>query len=142
MKIVISSNINYVVPLNMLLESLKKHNNFFPLIIVKSNSVDEKIYYENDLLFINTKENNYEYTSFNMIKKFMNDSRIYDTSFLFIITCIVGYNFIQALNYYEKELSINNLFMSPIRNSNIILLHSSIFNNFDFFMKIYLKKSL
>jgi len=141
MKIVISSNIHYVIPLNILLQSLKKHNNIFPIIIVKSNSIDEKICYENNLLYINTIENNYEYTSFNMIKKYMNDSRIYDTSYLFLHdTCIVGPKFIQSLNYYEKILSINDLFMSPIRNSNIILLHSSIFNNFDYFYENLSKK--
>lgn len=142
MKIVVSSHIKYEIPLNILLQKLIYTK--YPIIVVISNCEFEKIYTQlfcnTQVLYIETNENNYEFTAFNMIKKYIDDCRIYDESYFFIHdTCVI--NLKNFGSFFENNiLQVDDIILCPLRSSNIMYIHSNIFRKYDYYYENISKK--
>ena len=132
MKIVISSNINYTKPLNILLKQLKNTHYKNSIIVVVTDCPGPDIIKKEDMItYIKTSENNYEYTSYNMIKKYLfSHPDILENTYLFMHdTCVIGPNF--GTFFEQNPLNNNELITYPARCSNIMYIHVSVFHNFN-----------
>ena len=120
MKVVISTVAGYEKHLDNLLDSLDFSNNLNNIIIVKAKDKEEKIDTYKGIVRICSYKNLYEYTSFNMISRYIDHEQIKNDKYLFIHDTCTALDcdfFWKKLNLLEDETNDLSCFYYLINKS-------------------------
>ena len=120
MKVVISTCVGYEKHLDNLLDSLDFSNNLNKIIIVKAKEKEEKIDTYKGMPTICSYKNLYEYTSFNMISRYIDHEQIKDDKYLFLHDTCIALDcdfFWKKLNLLEDETSDLSYFYYLVNKS-------------------------